>query len=150
MDIEGSERSRCMEESCTRVNFGWTSREASVPAAWERVAPGEFQLDIAAGFSLRANIGETSLVQGEKEKGIEMNGNSVGVVLSSGGLGGAPDSSSRPDSEVVAKAKRRMFSTERKIRILDEADSASATPGGVGALLRRGSLCFSHLTSWRR
>src|SRR5579859_2166437 len=82
---------------------------------------------------------------------IEMNGNSLGVVLSSGGLAGAaPDSSSRPDSEVVAKAKRRTFSTEYKIRILEEADSASATPGGVGALLRRESLYSSHLTSWRR
>ena len=45
-------------------------------------------------------------------------------------------SSSRPDSEVVAKAKRRTFPMEYKIRILEEADAA-ATPGGVGALLRR-------------
>jgi transposase len=101
-----------------------------------------------------------------------MNGNSLGVVLSSGGLAGAersegersepqhsaapakagaaPGSSSRPDSEVVAKAKRRTFSTAYKIRILEEADCASATPGGVGALLRREGLYSSHLTSWRR
>jgi transposase len=101
-----------------------------------------------------------------------MNGNSLGVVLSPGGLaaaersegslyepersgvaakaGAMPGSSSRPDSEVVAKAKRRTFSTEYKIRILEEADSASAIPGGVGALLRREGLYSSHLTSWRR
>ena len=102
----------------------------------------------------------------------EMNGNPLGVVLSPGGLaaaersegslyepersgvaakaGAMPGSSSRPDSEVVAKAKRRTFSTEYKIRILEEADSASAIPGGVGALLRREGLYSSHLTSWRR
>lgn len=102
-----------------------------------------------------------------------MTGNSLGVVLSSGdsavaerseGLppgepkrsaataeaGAAPGSSSRPDPEVVAKAKRRTFSTEYKIRILEEADAASTTPGGVGALLRREGLYSSHLVSWRR
>jgi transposase len=101
-----------------------------------------------------------------------MNGNSLGVVLSSGGsaaaersegepLGepkrsaaaaeaGATPSSSRPDSEVVAKARRRTFSMEYKIRILEEADAASATPGGVGALLRQEGLYSSHLVSWRR
>ena len=102
-----------------------------------------------------------------------MNGNSLGVVLSSGGsavaersagsppgepqrsaaaakAGAAPGSSSRPATEVVAKAKRRTFSTEYKIHILEEADTASATPGGVGALLRREGLYSSHLVSWRR
>jgi transposase-like protein len=77
--------------------------------------------------------------------------NSLDVVLSPGGLAGAaPSFSSRPDSEVVAKAKRRTFSTEYKIGILEQADAASATPGGVGALLRREGLFSSHLTSWRR
>src|SRR6516225_1369573 len=86
----------------------------------------------------------------------EMNGNSLGVVLSSGGSGGGersegsrsepewsgaaaeagagPTSASHPDPEVVAKAKRRTFTAEYKQRILQEADSAAATPGGVGAL----------------
>jgi len=101
-----------------------------------------------------------------------MNGNSLGVALSPGGLAGAERSegspfepqrsaaaakagatlgaSSRPASEVVAKPKRRTFSTEYKIRILGEADAASAVPGGIGALLRREGLYSSHLTSWRR
>ena len=64
--------------------------------------------------------------------------------------GATPGSSPRPDSEVVAKAKRRSFSTECKIRILEEADSASSVAGGVGALLRREGLYSSHLTNWRR
>jgi transposase len=101
-----------------------------------------------------------------------MNENSLGVVLSSGGLpaaersegersepqrsaaagkaGAVPGSSPRPDPEVVAKAKRRTFPLEYKIRILEEADAAAATRGGVGALLRREGLYSSHLVSWRR
>ena len=59
-------------------------------------------------------------------------------------------SASRPDPEVVAKAKRRTFTAEYKQRILQEADSAAATPGGVGALLRREGLYSSHLVYWRR
>ncbi|PYT75694.1 MAG: hypothetical protein DMG40_27675 [Acidobacteria bacterium] len=39
---------------------------------------------------------------------------------------------------------------EYKIRILEEADAAATTPGGVGALLRREGLYSSHLVSWRR
>jgi transposase len=64
--------------------------------------------------------------------------------------GAAPTSAWRPDPEVVAKAKRRTFTAEYKQRILQEADSAAATPGGVGALLRREGLYSSHLVSWRR
>src|SRR5215469_826780 len=64
--------------------------------------------------------------------------------------GAAPTSASRPDPEVVGKAKRRTFTAEYKQRILQEADSAAAIPGGVGALLRREGLYSSHLVSWRR
>src|SRR5215470_12641426 len=64
--------------------------------------------------------------------------------------GAAPTAATRPDPEVVAKAKRRTFTAEYKQRILQEADSAAATPGGVGALLRREGLYSSHLVSWRR
>ena len=51
---------------------------------------------------------------------------------------------------MVAKAKRRTFTAEYKQRILQEADSAAATPGGIGALLRREGLYSSHLVTWRR
>jgi transposase-like protein len=102
-----------------------------------------------------------------------MNGNSLGVVLSPGGLAGAARSegsppgepqrsaaaakagadsgaASRPDPEVVAKAKRRTYTAEYKQRILLEAESAAATRGGLGALLRREGLYSSLLTYWRR
>ena len=64
--------------------------------------------------------------------------------------GAAPTSAWHPDPEMVAKAKRRTFTAEYKQHILQEADSAAATPGGVGALLRREGLYSSHLVSWRR
>lgn len=51
--------------------------------------------------------------------------------------------------EVTPKAKRRTFSAEYKLRILDEA-SACRTPGERGGLLRREGLYSSHLTNWRR
>ena len=101
-----------------------------------------------------------------------MSGNSLGVVLSPGALAGAersagersepqrsaapakagadPAAASRPDSEVVAKPKRRSFTAEYKLRILQEAEAVAATPGGVGALLRREGLYSSLLAYWRR
>src|SRR5881628_333576 len=107
-----------------------------------------------------------------RRKKAEMNGNSLGVALSSGGLAGAERSEgersepqrsaapakagadsgmvSRPDPEVVAKAKRRTYTAEYKQRILLEAESAAATRGGLGALLRREGLYSSLLTYWRR
>ena len=101
-----------------------------------------------------------------------MDGNSHGVVLSPGGLAGAERSEGSPfepqrsaavakavagsrpvvppDSEVVAKPKRRSFTAEYKQRILQEAEAVAATPGGVGALLRREGLYSSLLAYWRR
>jgi len=54
-----------------------------------------------------------------------------------------------PDPEVPAKAKRRQFSPEYRMRILREADGCKA-PGELGALLRREGLYSSHLVLWRR
>src|SRR6059036_856212 len=103
-----------------------------------------------------------------RRKKAEMNGNSLGVALSSGALAGADRSEgersepqrsaaaanavlpARRDPEVVAKAKRRTFTAEYKLRILREAESAAATRGGLGALLRREGLYSSLLTYWRR
>src|SRR5437870_9734285 len=106
-----------------------------------------------------------------RKKKEELNGNSLGV-LSSGGLavaersegersepqrsgatakaGANPVLTSRPDSEVVVKPKRRTFTVEYKQRILMEAEAAAATRGGLGALLRREGLYSSLLTYWRR
>ena len=54
-----------------------------------------------------------------------------------------------PNPEVVAKAKRRIFTGEYKRRVLEEADKAKEESGGIGALLRREGLYSSHLTTWR-
>ena len=44
-----------------------------------------------------------------------------------------------PGPEVVAKPKRRQFTAEYRLRILDEADRCTQ-PGEVGRLLRREGL----------
>src|SRR5712692_3999584 len=106
-----------------------------------------------------------------RKKKEEMNGNSLGV-WSSEGLAVAERSegerrepqrsgaiakvgadsmpASRPDSEVVAKPKRRTYTAEYKQRILQEAEASAATRGGLGALLRREGLYSSLLAYWRR
>src|SRR5208282_446356 len=105
-----------------------------------------------------------------KKKG-EMSANSLGV-LPSGALAGAERSGGelgepqrsratakagadslltlRPDPEVVAKPKRRTYTAEYKLDILQEAEAAAATRGGIGALLRREGLYSSLLATWRR
>jgi len=62
---------------------------------------------------------------------------------------GASTPPARPDPEVVAKPKRRRFTAEYRLRILEEADGCT-DPGEVGRLLRREGLYSSHLTSWRK
>ena len=59
------------------------------------------------------------------------------------------ESEKMPDTEVVAKAKRRQYTAEYKLRILRELDGSQGT-GETGALLRREGLYSSHLTKWRR
>jgi transposase len=54
-----------------------------------------------------------------------------------------------PNPEVTPKAKRRTFSAEYKLRILDEA-AVCPTAHARGVLLRREGLYSSHLTNWRR
>ena len=54
-----------------------------------------------------------------------------------------------PDSEVIARPRRRRFTAEYKRSILDQADAAQDSRT-VGALLRREGLYASHLTTWRR
>ena len=54
-----------------------------------------------------------------------------------------------PDSEVPERAKRRRFSADYKLAILDELDRA-VEPGAKGAILRREGLYTSHIVEWRR
>ncbi len=56
---------------------------------------------------------------------------------------------SSSEVEVVAKATRRRFTAEYKLRILREADACSRS-GEIGALIRREGLYSSNLTQWRK
>ena len=60
-----------------------------------------------------------------------------------------PRSASDPDPEVPAKARRRRFTAQYKLRILEEVERCSQL-GDVGALLRREGLYSSHLSKWRQ
>ena len=65
------------------------------------------------------------------------------------GVSPAGEAAGVPDPAVDAKAKRRRFTAEYKVRILREVDRANE-PGDVGAILRREGLYSSHLSVWRR
>lgn len=54
-----------------------------------------------------------------------------------------------PDPEVRDRPRRRRFTAEYKLRIVQEADRCTQ-PGELGALLRREGLYSSALTEWRR
>ena len=62
---------------------------------------------------------------------------------------GSATAAAPPDPEVAAKPKRRQFTAEYRLRILEEADGCTE-PGEVGQLLRREGLYSSHLTAWRK
>jgi transposase-like protein len=49
----------------------------------------------------------------------------------------------------LERPKRRTFTAEYKLRVLQQADAATA-PGAIGALLRQEGLYSSLLTAWRR
>lgn len=66
-----------------------------------------------------------------------------------GRSGGGPTTSSAPDPEVPAKAKRRRFTANYKLKIVRAADECSDS-GELGALLRREGLYSSHLAAWRK
>ncbi len=65
------------------------------------------------------------------------------------GVGADQGGAGRPNPEVVARAKRRIFTAEYKQRVLAETDKAKEESGGIGALLRREGLYSSHLVTWR-
>ena len=54
-----------------------------------------------------------------------------------------------PETEVPAKAKRRRFTKEYKLEILEKADRCVVS-GEIGKLLRQEGLYSSQLTSWRK
>ena len=54
-----------------------------------------------------------------------------------------------PNTEVVAKAKRRRFTAADKLRLLREVDACRGS-GEIGALLRREGIYSSYLSTWRK
>ena len=54
-----------------------------------------------------------------------------------------------PNTEVIAKAKRRHFTGAEKQRILREVEACRGT-GEICALLRREGIYSSYLTTWRK
>lgn len=64
-----------------------------------------------------------------------------------------PEKAARPpaaaDPEKSDRPKRRTFTAQDKLRILEETDRANGS-GEVGAILRREGLYSSSLTDWRR
>jgi transposase-like protein len=61
----------------------------------------------------------------------------------------AAESAASADAEVLEKGRRRRFTTQYKLRVLEQADECTES-GQIGALLRREGLYSSHLTTWRR
>lgn len=84
----------------------------------------------------------------EKEEELGAAERSAAAPTRDGGLPGGR-TLSVPDPEVAEKPVRRRFTTEYKLRILEEADACRET-GGTGALLRREGLYSSSLATWRR
>lgn len=50
---------------------------------------------------------------------------------------------------VAAKAERRRFTADYKLKVIREADKCQK-PGEIGALLRREGLYWSNLSNWRK
>jgi len=65
------------------------------------------------------------------------------------GRGARAGSGTPPDPELVEKPKRRRFTAEYKLEILEQAETCTR-PGEIGQLLRREGLYTSHLTAWRK
>jgi len=72
-----------------------------------------------------------------------------GARRATGVFGNGAGAPGHPDPEVPAKAKRRRFTAEYRLRILKEADACKNT-GDLGALLRREGLYSSNLVTWRK
>jgi len=86
----------------------------------------------------------TRMERFEVKDSAEMEGARRATGVSAGGVAGEV-----PSPEVAEKAKRRQFSPEYKLRVLQQADEGRGE-GQMGALLRREGLYSSHLTTWRR
>lgn len=87
---------------------------------------------------------KTTTVNGASGRGAER-----AVGEHSGASAGRRGAQAVPDPELPERARRRRFTAEYKLRIVQEAD-ACTQPGEIGALLRREGLYTSHLSVWRQ
>lgn len=84
------------------------------------------------------------------KSGVQEISSLVGESARSGGPPNGESATPRmPSAAVPEKPKRRSFTPEYKMRIVEEAD-ACTQPGEIGALLRREGIYSSHLMDWRR
>jgi transposase len=84
--------------------------------------------------------------QGEQREPQRAEGVDIAAAL---GTPGSPSETLPANPEVVAKATRRRFPVEYKLKFLEQADRCQDT-GQLGALLRREGLYHSNLQLWRR
>ena len=63
--------------------------------------------------------------------------------------GGLSAGAALPPTEVPSRARRRTFTAQYKLEVLQALDACRA-PGEVGAVLRREGLYSSHATAWRQ
>ena len=56
----------------------------------------------------------------------------------------------KPDPEVAAKPKRRVFSAKYKLQVLKKAEKLREQPGKLGEFLRQEGLYSSHISTWTR
>src|SRR6266446_2627495 len=85
-----------------------------------------------------------------RKKRSEMSGNSLGVVLSPGGLAAAERSGGSPPGEPQRSAAAAKAGADPVPASRPDPEVVATTRGGLGALLRREGLYSSLLTYWRR
>jgi len=90
----------------------------------------------------------TERSSGERRE-TEGSGGSSSRISSSEGVRAKTPTAAAPDPEVPAQPRRRTYSAEYKLKILNQADACKG-PGQLGALLRREGLYHSNLITWRR
>ena len=105
--------------------------------------------DLKEKVSGVAILGEgTERSSGERSEAERSGGSSPKIAVSRSGSMARP-TSGPTDSEVPARPRRRTYTAEYKLKILNQAD-ACKEPGQLGALLRREGLYQSNLITWRR
>lgn len=88
-------------------------------------------------------------IKATKERKVPRKVTAISLVGGTQGVNTPPLMVAVPDPEVPAKAARRRFTAEYKLRILKLADACTES-GNLGSLLRREGLYASNLNTWRR